>query len=173
MGVIYYAVNRKNKTFYDLGKGGWDVLNDDKEALFDLEYLTHEILHECFDIDDRKWMNKTDKADPAGSGQPPYLLIDYVTTRIAPDLFEFVEGAEPSDITIINDCTDDIFYMKCLGYRCVGCRYHLDKTSEEYKKSVASSNRHFEPERAHRYKISNLSQRQLGQLVFLQDESKY
>ena len=50
MGVEYYIVNIKNKTFYDLGKGGWYCLRYGLEDYFqelqDPELLTLFIMEE-------------------------------------------------------------------------------------------------------------------------------
>jgi hypothetical protein len=52
MGIEYYLINKENKTFYALGKGGWYCLKDDIEALTDLKYLElfifEDVFHDAF-----------------------------------------------------------------------------------------------------------------------------
>ncbi len=133
MGTEYYAINLKNKTFYDLGKGGWYALTD-KEAFQDVEYLANEILTECYYINDADyWEDQEGKKD----------TVEYVTTRIAPDLYEMMRDTPPDQIRIMDDCGDDITICKAKGYRCVGTRYY-SKGSPEYLESLTYMNRHFQ-----------------------------
>ena len=48
MGIGYYIVNRETKQFYDLGKGGWYNLADDKIYLTDQECLAQFIYDDVF-----------------------------------------------------------------------------------------------------------------------------
>ncbi len=139
MGIEYYLINKKDKTFYDLGKGGWYELNNDTEAFQDLDYLINEILTECYYIDD-------------GDMDVKYLdeITDHVTNRVAPDLYEMCKDTDPSDIWIVNDCGDEITIARTKGYRCIGTRYY-DKVSKAYNDQIEFENRHFRKNRRRMY----------------------
>lgn len=138
MGVEYYIINRKNKTAYDLGKGGWYALNDDKECfqdLGDLDYLINYIITYCYNgifNKDSSWYSDEEKAE----------LKSYISDRIAPDLFEFCKNTEPKDIFIFNDSGDDITICRSLGYKFTGHRYH-QKGDKDYIEYLDFLNRHF------------------------------
>ncbi len=97
MGIEWYLINKRDKTFYDLGKGGWYSL-DDPDAFSDLEYLTHEILHECYYIDDLDYRSEEEKIR----------IIAHVTDRVAPDLHEMCNGCGPGEVWVIPDSTDEL-----------------------------------------------------------------
>lgn len=135
MGVEYYIINRKNKTAYDLGKGGWYALNDDKQCFQDLEYLENYIVNDCYDSVFNKhssWYSDEERVE----------LKEYITNRIAPDLFEFCKDTDPKDIFIFNDSGDDITICRALGYRFIGHKYH-EKNDKDYQEHLDSLNRHF------------------------------
>lgn len=133
MGVEYYAINKQNKTFYDLGKGGWYGLTD-MEAFQDEEYLCHEILIECFNVDEEDdWRSAKDKE----------WIVNHVKTRVGPDLFHMMKDTPPDKIKIVNDCGDDITICRSKGYRGVGTRYHAPD-SPEHKQAVQFLNRHMD-----------------------------
>jgi hypothetical protein len=79
MGVEHYIINKKNKTFYDLGKGGWHKLAYEKEALFDLEYLKLYLRYDCCSYTDEDRLQ----------------LGNHFDTKVAPELFEFAKGVSP------------------------------------------------------------------------------
>lgn len=133
MGIEYYAINTQNKTFYDLGKGGWYALTD-MEAFQDEEYLCNEILTECFYIDEEDDWRKPEEKER---------IINHVKTRVAPDLFNMMKNTPTTKIRIINDCVDDITICKSKRYMCIGTRYY-DIDSPEYQKSMQFNNRHLE-----------------------------
>ena len=130
MGIEYYLVNTKNKTFYDLSKGGWSGLDLEACTVNDPEYLADNILNDVFmrysDETDEQW-NKT---------------IDYVKSRIVPDLLKFAENTNPKDLILINDCGDDTAILRAKKYTCVGTRFS-DIGSAEHSKILAFENRHF------------------------------
>lgn len=130
MGTKYYIINRQNMTAYDLGKGGWDELNYDKEALSDLEYLTQYVLDECYNLDILTEQKRNE-------------ITTHVTQRVAPDLYLFCSGANLNDIFIFNDCGDDITICRSLGYRFVGHRYH-EVGDKQYLEHLKFLNRHFD-----------------------------
>jgi hypothetical protein len=109
MGTEYYFVNKENKTFYDLGKGGWYVLADELEAVTYPEYLAHIIYHDVF------CFSNLEQQDPK----------DFeFCNNLAKELIGFVNGADPKNLIIVNDCGDDATVFKGLQYRCVGSRYN-------------------------------------------------
>jgi len=144
MGIEYYIINRHDKTAYDLGKGGWNALNDDKECFQDLEYLANYIMTECYS-------RVFDKDISLYSDEEKQEVKDYVVNRIAPDLFEFCKNTSPKDIFIFNDSGDDITICRSLGYKFVGHRYN-QKNDTEYQKHLDFLNRHFtDPNRENFY----------------------
>lgn len=151
MGVEYYIVNRKNKTAYDLGKGGWYSLNNDKESFQDLEYLINYIITECYNSvfdKDSSWYSNQEKKE----------LKDYIINRIAPDLFEFCKDTSPKDIFIFNDSGDNITICRSLGYKFVGHRYN-EKGDKDYLEHLDFLNRHLkETNPKHWYNAENYKQ---------------
>lgn len=135
MGIEYYIINRKNKTAYDLGKGGWYALSYDKECFQDLEYLENYILEECYnEVND--------------------FIKTYVKEKVAPDLFEFCKNTEPKDIFIFNDSGDDMYICRCIGYRFLGHRYS-GMSNQEYQEHLKFLNRHLDNNTpAHFYDIN-------------------
>jgi hypothetical protein len=130
MGVDYYVADSAKKTFYELGKGGWYALNDDKEAFQDVDYLAHYILTECYEV-----------------GRDDYYTIEenleiqaYVRQRVAPDLFKAFGDSKKENLHIFNDCGDDLVVCRAKGYRCVGTRF--GKTAEEQEDHLDHQNRH-------------------------------
>lgn len=146
MGTEYYIINRKNKTAYLLGKGGWYALNDDKECFQDIEYLAHYIMTECWIglKTEFNWYNEEEKSD----------IKKYIANRIAPDLFELCKDTNSKDIFIFNDCGDDLAICRALGYKFVGQSY-ADKDSKEYKENLDFLNRHLKQQNSHIYNIRN------------------
>ena len=133
MGVEYYVVDKKNKTFYELGKGSWFLLRE-KGVFSDPDFLHHFLVsHVC-----KEWVAEKD-------------TLEYVRW-LAYDLHGHF-GSTPSDqLVIINDCGDELFYIKCMGYRCVGTRFG-DPESDTFLREIAELNQHlgnprYRPERA-------------------------
>jgi hypothetical protein len=133
LGVEYYAINIQDKTFYELGKGGWYELNYEPEAFSDLEYLTLFILEDCYFFVD---------GDMGYSDEEVKRITDYITNRVAPALFEMMRDTPPDKIKVVNDCGDDITICKAKGYRCIGTRYGSPGT-KEYEEDVERLNCHF------------------------------
>lgn len=127
MGVEYYVVDKDKRTFYDLGKGGWYALNDDKEAFQDQEYLALYLLTECcgLDSDDKEWA----------------WWKQYIETRVAPDLFAAFGDSKKDSLFVFNDCGDDITICRAKGYRCIGTRYG---EGVERQERIDFENRHFD-----------------------------
>jgi len=136
MGVEYYLVDKKNKIFYDLGKGGLSELRYDFEALQDLEYLENYILEDCFQVSGENKLNYLKEDDIKET-------IEYVKNRLAPDLFNHFGQSDSKDLSIINDCTDDLWILKCKKYKCIGTRYYRPG-SLEHNEEIARLNKHLE-----------------------------
>jgi hypothetical protein len=128
MGVEYYVVDREKKIFYDLGKGGWYRLNDDKEAFQDQEYLANYILTECFFNLDHYPPEERER------------LKEWIETTLAPELFSFFGDSKKENIFVFNDSGDDITICKAKRYRCVGTRH--GETLEEKQEDIDRMNRH-------------------------------
>lgn len=124
MGLEYLLANKSNKQMYYLGKGSWLVLADDKEALYDLEYLSSVIFDDVFCSDDADFK-------------------EYIDTKVSVEIYNFCKVANASDIIIFNDAGDDLTICKSLGYVFVGCRY------EDY--SLNELNSHLKDDRNHMY----------------------
>lgn len=126
MGTEYYLTNRETKQFYNLGKGGWYVLEQDKIYLTDQECLAQFIHDDVFTVEnDPGWM-------------------DYCK-EISKELFDFCNGSKLSNIVICPDNTDDSVVFRSLGYRCVGSRYRSNGQDIEFE------NRHFDENVKSRY----------------------
>ena len=131
MGVEYWIADKGKKIYYWLGKGPWSWGGDDfMFAISDLEYLT-EALVELW-IDSNRWRNKGDD-----DGE-----IEYVK-GVAKQLHEHFGSSIEKDLVCIHDGGDELTFMKCKGYRCVGSRY-LDDT-HDYNRHLADL-KHLYPE---------------------------
>lgn len=136
MGVEYWLIDKKNKTFYDLGKGGWYAFNDDLECFQDLEYLTAYILDDVWDLEERH------KKGSYPNDQ--YLDIkNYIINQLAPDLFNLYCKSKPEDLEVVNDCGDDWVICKVKKYKCVGTRFYFDDPKERAQE-IDHNNRHLE-----------------------------
>ena len=136
MGIEYWLIDKSNKTFYDLGKGGWLEFNYDKECFQDLEYLTAYILEDVWNLDERI-QNGTYSTDEGIE------LKDYIKNQLAPDLYNLFSQSKPEDLVVVNDCGDDFVICKAKKYKCVGTRFYFDdpkKRSEE----INYNNKHLE-----------------------------
>ncbi len=134
MGIEYTVINKNNKTMYDLGKGGWSALSLDKEAFQDLEYLSNYIMYECYcHVFDDDIMHYTEEEKNS--------VKNYITTRIAPDLFEFTKDALPDDIEIFGDGGDELSICRSLGYIFTGTRFE-EKLSPQWNVYLNDLNYH-------------------------------
>lgn len=132
MGVEYYVIDKANKTFYELGKGGWYELHYDMNVFSDLEMLTLFILEDVYE--GGQWYKLEVWLD----------MEDYITNRVAPDLFEAFGKTKKEDLVIVNDCGDDKVICKVKKYKCIGSRYYGNKESDEYKEAMIELNKHLE-----------------------------
>lgn len=117
MGIEYTLANHKDKTAFELGKGSWYALCDEnrkgdacllyKDSIYDVlinEVFEYQITHpEASELDVNEWKQ--------------------YSKEIADKIFNFVNGADPSQISLCNDCDDSDFYLREQGYRWIGTRY--------------------------------------------------
>jgi hypothetical protein len=144
MGTEYYLANKENKTFYELGKGGWCAFVHEMEALTDLEYLEEFIYDDVYDFYDFP-------------PEKPEERRDYCK-EIASELFEFSKCKNIKNIDFFNDCGDEKTIIKCLGYRCVGSRYREKGNPKYNTECIENENTHLnpKPESAHLYNLERL-----------------
>jgi len=142
MGVEYYLINKENKTFYALGKGGWYCLKDDIEALTDLKYLELFIFEDVFsqdDEEDEEWMK--------------------YCKEIGAEIFEAAKCNNIKNLVIVNDCGDDTTILRALKYKCIGSRYRSKEDPGINKKQIEFENRHLDPKSPpHLYDLEKLLQ---------------
>lgn len=131
MGTEWCMVDRASKTFYELGKGSWSKLSD-FEALQDVEYLAHEILHNVHLVDEKDMRDEQKRKD-----WESYVL------RIAADLHEAFKNTNPKDLRIIPDDTDDMGAVYARKYTCVGTRYGT-KGTDYYSDCMEEANSHLD-----------------------------
>lgn len=134
MGTEYYLVDKKNKTFYDLGKGNWYILAQDLDYIQDKDLLELFLLEDVYNVYDCDWRTKEDNDQ----------LIEYIKTRIVPDIYNAFGNTPKEYLTVVPDSVDDITICKAKKYKCIGTR-HNDIGSEEYNKDMAYLNRQLTP----------------------------
>lgn len=139
MGTGYYIINKEDKTFYDLGKGGWYVFIDEMDAVTDLEYLGLFIFEDVFGHDD-----------------PEDVDFKAYCDEIAAEIFEMAKCNNIKNLVVVNDCGDDTIIFRSLKYRCVGSRYRDPKDPDYQKKQIEFENRHFLPENERRYSLESM-----------------
>ena len=129
MGVFWYIINRKDKTFIELGKG-FSELSEEPDALFDREYLEEFIFDDLFLGYER-------------SGDE-YEREREIAKEYAEKICLLVNDAEEGDIFITADYGEDDVIVKCLGYKCLWSRYR------------GEINKHLSDDRKHMYKKENM-----------------
>lgn len=129
MGTEYYIVDKQNKTYYQLGKGGWYGLHDCLFAVADPEILSIYILDEAYH-------------NVIYSRQEWCEIREYIKSDLAPELFKLFGTTPHQYLKIINDCSDDLTILKVKKYKCIGTRYRYDNENmDDYLKHM---NRHLE-----------------------------
>lgn len=128
MGIDYYLVDRANKTFYELGRGHWNNLQDHRHIISDPKRLEKILIREVF----RSYYVDIDRE-----------FKERVRNRIVTDLVECFGGSSWADLQVINDCTDDLWIIRHKGYKCIGTLYE-ERGSPEHKKLLDGYlNEHF------------------------------
>lgn len=126
MGYNYAAFNKKAGTFYELGRrGAWFSLGLDTELFQDDECLAHEIL--------TQGMLDQETEDARAR-----------VTVLAEQLVAAMKDADPKDIEVLSDGTDESAMAMALGYRCVGTLYGALYASSEAEalESIETENEH-------------------------------
>jgi hypothetical protein len=136
VGLEYTLVNHQDKTCYELGKGSWGALLDaNRKGSADLLYkesIRDIIVTEIWDYN-----IETDNN--------PQFWLDYAV-EVASEIFDFINGVDPSNIGLANDSDDSNFEVRQKQYRWVGSRYR------EY--SLDELNKHLMPGWVEKYGIS-------------------
>lgn len=117
MGIEYTLANHKDKTAFELGKGSWYALCDEnrlgdacllyKDSIYDV------LINEVFDY----YINNPNSSELSKEEWEEY------AEEIAGKIFNFVNGADPNQISLCNDCDDTNFELREKGYRWTGTRY--------------------------------------------------
>jgi len=156
MSYYSYIINKENKTYYCLGKGCFTDLSFEIEvgALRDPEYLAEFLFDDVFQGYELK--------DPDN-------LREYCV-KFANELCEFTKGSSKDNIFVFTDCGDDLWAVRCLGYKCVGSRYGEEDIT----------NKHLDPSRQHMYNVDLLLKPEKTNVVIgnkvvciLEEESRY
>jgi hypothetical protein len=124
MGVEFVLVNYKTKEMIDLGKGCWWEFRESPEY-----FLYREGIEEIFC--DWGYFDNSDEDK-------------IYWTSVIDLIWNFVKDADPADLTVVNDCGDDTYILRCYGFRFVGTRYTWENCMEFL-------NRHLLPEHSRRY----------------------
>jgi hypothetical protein len=121
MGVEYTLANHKDKICFELGKGSWYALCQDRNRTG----------HECLLYEDTIYEMITEEiwdyniSNP-GNGERADTW-KKAAEELAAELFKFVNDADPTEISLVNDSDDSESNVREKGYRWVGSRY---KSSE-------------------------------------------
>jgi len=123
MGVEYCLANHKDKTCFELGKGSWYALCQDRnrtghECLLYEDTICEMITEEIWDHNIRN-AGTVGKEDTAESWKE-------AAKRLAAQIFKFVNDADPTEISLVNDSDDSESDVRDKGYRWVGSRYKGD-----------------------------------------------
>jgi hypothetical protein len=99
MSVEYRLVNKKNRTMYELGKGGW-----------------YDVMTQCGVLHDRDLLRLAIE-EALYEPEPGYVA------EIAAELFEFTKDTPEDQLVVFNDCGDETGICRSIGYRFTGSRY--------------------------------------------------
>lgn len=124
MGIEYSLINHSNATYYELGKGDWYLINDNKWILYEPEFFVE------FFNDNHKRIQKEEFKEE---------ILQYYKL-IGEELKEFVKGIDEKSLIVIGDCMDSHIYLLSLKYKCLGTRYYLGDPVEN-KESVDYENK--------------------------------
>lgn len=122
MGIEYTLANHKNKTCYELGKGSWYALCD-KNRKGDACLLYEDSIYDV--LINKVWEHIIENPTEGDSAESWQLY----AKEIAGEIFKFVDGVDPSQISLTNDCDDSSFELRERGYRWVGSRYREEDLS--------------------------------------------
>jgi hypothetical protein len=123
MGIEYTLVNHRDKTLFELGKGGWYVLveyanaSEGEIGAADLLYedsVYDLIIEDVFGEYGDEVHNELDRRY--------YRLL-------AKEIIGFVNGADPKDIALTRDTDGSDVELELKSYTYVGTRYYLGDTT--------------------------------------------
>jgi hypothetical protein len=136
MGIEYTLVNHKDKTCFELGKGSWYALCDHKGqgdiCLLYENKIYDTIINEIWETYIRHSNNSEN--------------YHKVARELAKNLFNFINNADPTQISLANDCDDSKFKLREDSYCWIRSRdsganfYELN----EHLKTNFSSREDFE-----------------------------
>ena len=110
MGIDYFLIDKKNKTFFELGRGNWYNLGCISDPGKLQECLLDEVFSYYGDL----------------RGEMHFLVSEYLVNELN-SLF----GETPTNLlSVISDCSDAYGDMRREGYRCTGTRYEVHGTQE-------------------------------------------
>ena len=114
MGIDYFLIDKKNKAFFELGRGNWYNLGYDLGCISDPGKLQECLLDEVFSYyGDLR-------------GEMHFHVSEYLVNELN-SLF----GETPTNLlSVISDCSDAYGDMRREGYRCTGTRYEVHGTQE-------------------------------------------
>lgn len=137
MGVEYTLVNNKDKTCFELGKGSWYALCDHNGqgdiCLLYEDQIYDTIINEIWEISSIRQSNDHEN-------------LHILARELAKNIFRFVNNADPTEISLANDCDDSIFYLRDANYCWIGSRYSYSdfKQFNKHLKINCSSKEEFE-----------------------------
>jgi hypothetical protein len=132
MSYYSYLINKENKTYYCLGKGCFADLSYEifDGVLNEPEFLAEFIFNDVFN----------------GYEQDDIGDLREHCIKTANEMCEFAKGSSKDKFFVFTDCGDDLWVVRCLGYRCVGSRYGKDDIKND----------HLNPDRKHMYNVDLL-----------------
>jgi hypothetical protein len=114
MGIDYFLIDKKNKTFFELGRGNWYNLGYDLGCINDPGKLQECLLDEVFSYyGDLR-------------GEMHFLVSEYLVNEL-----HSCFGSIPThELFVISDCSDSYRHIRQEGYQCIGTRYEVRGTQE-------------------------------------------
>jgi hypothetical protein len=113
MGIEYSLVNHQDKTCFELGKGSWYALCD-HNRIGDICLLYEDQIYDV--IINEIWDYNIEQAEDKSTWHED-------AKNLAKELFIFINSANPSKISLANDCDDSYSDVRQNNYRWIGSRY--------------------------------------------------
>lgn len=112
MGIDYFLIDKKNKTFFELGRGNWYRLGYDIGCISDPGKLQECLLDEVFSY----------YGDVQGEFH--FHISEYLVNEI-----HTCFGSTPIEqLAVVSDCSNVYSDIRKDGFRCVGTRYEIRGT---------------------------------------------
>lgn len=113
MGIDYFLIDKRNKTFFELGRGNWHNLGYDLDCIKDPGKLQECLLEEVFSY----------------YGEVKGEFHFHVSEYLVNELHDCFKDTPSSELFVISDCSDS--YARILQeYKCIGTRYEVRGSSE-------------------------------------------